>query len=238
LKRIISEPLSYEDFERLDAFLLLRVDDLVEEITEAGGDPGIVDMAELDGFLTALISGPNVIAPSKWLPAMWGAAAAPAWMTEDDYRQVLDLLLRYNNMIASALLEDPESFEPVFAEYDSDEPGETEVTLDEWCRGYLRGVELDPDAWRACEAEIAEFLQPIKTWGTDEGSSLLSTMTDAEREAAPDKITHSVRALYTFWRERSAAGFAPTIVRASPKIGRNEPCPCGSGKKYKHCCLQ
>jgi SEC-C motif-containing protein len=27
-----------------------------------------------------------------------------------------------------------------------------------------------------------------------------------------------------------------TVVRASPKIGRNEPCPCGSGKKYKHCC--
>ena len=27
-----------------------------------------------------------------------------------------------------------------------------------------------------------------------------------------------------------------TVVRASPKIGRNESCPCGSGKKYKHCC--
>jgi SEC-C motif-containing protein len=27
-----------------------------------------------------------------------------------------------------------------------------------------------------------------------------------------------------------------TIVRATPKIGRNEKCPCGSGKKYKHCC--
>ena len=27
-----------------------------------------------------------------------------------------------------------------------------------------------------------------------------------------------------------------TIVRSSPKIGRNDPCPCGSGKKYKHCC--
>ncbi|MDR0636977.1 MAG: YchJ family protein [Treponema sp.] len=26
-----------------------------------------------------------------------------------------------------------------------------------------------------------------------------------------------------------------TIVRSSPKIGRNDPCPCGSGKKYKHC---
>ena len=27
-----------------------------------------------------------------------------------------------------------------------------------------------------------------------------------------------------------------TIVRSSPKVGRNEPCPCGSGKKFKHCC--
>jgi SEC-C motif-containing protein len=27
-----------------------------------------------------------------------------------------------------------------------------------------------------------------------------------------------------------------TIVRSGPKTGRNDPCPCGSGKKYKHCC--
>jgi len=29
---------------------------------------------------------------------------------------------------------------------------------------------------------------------------------------------------------------ATTIVRAGPKVGRNDQCPCGSGKKYKHCC--
>ncbi|MCF8237763.1 MAG: SEC-C domain-containing protein [Saprospiraceae bacterium] len=28
-----------------------------------------------------------------------------------------------------------------------------------------------------------------------------------------------------------------TPIKAEPKIGRNEPCPCGSGKKYKKCCL-
>jgi SEC-C motif-containing protein len=27
-----------------------------------------------------------------------------------------------------------------------------------------------------------------------------------------------------------------TVVRTSPKVGRNDPCPCGSGKKYKKCC--
>ena len=33
-------------------------------------------------------------------------------------------------------------------------------------------------------------------------------------------------------------GYTPsaTVVRDKPKVGRNEPCPCGSGKKYKHCC--
>jgi preprotein translocase subunit SecA len=34
---------------------------------------------------------------------------------------------------------------------------------------------------------------------------------------------------------RSGPGSAPPFVRAVPKVGRNEPCPCGSGRKYKHC---
>jgi uncharacterized protein len=28
----------------------------------------------------------------------------------------------------------------------------------------------------------------------------------------------------------------PTFRRLTPKVGRNEPCPCGSGKKFKQCC--
>ena len=27
-----------------------------------------------------------------------------------------------------------------------------------------------------------------------------------------------------------------TVVNTEPKVGRNDPCPCGSGKKYKNCC--
>ena len=35
----------------------------------------------------------------------------------------------------------------------------------------------------------------------------------------------------------SAGQMTPTtVVREKPKVGRNEPCPCGSGKKYKNCC--
>ncbi len=35
--------------------------------------------------------------------------------------------------------------------------------------------------------------------------------------------------------ERTAVA-VKTVSRSTPKVGRNEPCPCGSGKKYKKCC--
>jgi len=35
---------------------------------------------------------------------------------------------------------------------------------------------------------------------------------------------------------RDAALLHTTPARASAKVGRNDPCPCGSGKKYKKCC--
>jgi len=40
------------------------------------------------------------------------------------------------------------------------------------------------------------------------------------------------------WIYVKAVRLGPAPVRsAGPKVGRNDPCPCGSGKKYKHCCL-
>jgi SEC-C motif-containing protein len=40
------------------------------------------------------------------------------------------------------------------------------------------------------------------------------------------------------WLYNREARLGPAPFKsAAPKVGRNEPCPCGSGKKYKHCCL-
>lgn len=38
------------------------------------------------------------------------------------------------------------------------------------------------------------------------------------------------------WVYESGSMVPTTIVRSTPKVGRNDPCPCGSGKKYKKCC--
>lgn len=52
-----------------------------------------------------------------------------------------------------------------------------------------------------------------------------------------DEIPNAVRAIPDSERGGDAKPQSP-IRRPSDKIGRNDPCPCGSGKKYKNCCLR
>src|ERR1700730_15368765 len=63
-------------------------------------------------------------------------------------------------------------------------------------------------------------------------------------EQAPDLIPGCISGIAEFWRRkarhnqtsislRPAAGCGP---RAATKLGRNDPCPCGSGRKFKKCC--
>jgi uncharacterized protein len=234
LKKSLSEPLDDEELAQLDEFLLNRIDDEAgDRIAAAGGDEGILDVSELDGFLTALVSGPNVIVPSRWLPALWGGEE-PVWESADQFQEILGLIVRHQNSIAAMLLHDPQSFEPMFGE--SKVEGKTYLVVDDWCHGYMRGVGLDANAWSTSDAEIEELLRPIRLWGTEEGWRKIDAMSDADQEREQNAIPQSVRALHKYWLDRRAPEFVP-IRRASPKVGRNDPCPCGSGKKYKHCCL-
>ncbi|MCR3965803.1 preprotein translocase subunit SecA [Aeromonas veronii] len=56
-----------------------------------------------------------------------------------------------------------------------------------------------------------------------------------QAEAAPRTYTHAAAENQLADEEESAAEGHTTFVRDEQKIGRNDPCPCGSGKKYKHC---
>jgi uncharacterized protein len=232
LQKSLSEPLDDEELVRLDEFLLNRIDDEAgDRIAAAGGDEGILDVSELDGFLTALVNGPNVIVPSRWLPAVWGAEA-PIWESAGQFQEIFGLIVRHQNAIAATLLHDPQMFEPMFEERKVE--GKTYTIVDEWCHGYMRGVALDADAWSARNADIEEFLRPIQLWGTEEGWQRIDAMSDADQARERNAIPQSVRALHKYWLDRRALQSAPTR-RAAPKVGRNDPCPCGSGKKYKQC---
>jgi SEC-C motif-containing protein len=63
----------------------------------------------------------------------------------------------------------------------------------------------------------------------------------ANYTAKNEKYTHHERAEFkkhdNVWYFTDGAAVPPKqVVRTGPKIGRNDPCPCNSGKKYKKCC--
>lgn len=63
---------------------------------------------------------------------------------------------------------------------------------------------------------------------------------DLVSNAQVEKDTHTIEAAVQSQQANTFryVGKTKTIIREYEKIGRNEKCPCGSGKKYKHCCLE
>jgi hypothetical protein len=86
---------------------------------------------------------------------------------------------------------------------------------------HVAGLELPQTAHDAVPSLVAAFLQDLEDVGRLSGGGSLASQ---------------VRATASAYRERAARGVR-VECRAAPKVGRNDPCPCGSGKKYKKCCL-
>ena len=224
------DPLTSEQLDWLEEVLLNRIDD--DAVTN-GLDEGVLDIPELDGFLTAIVSGPVVLVPSRWLPALWGDFE-PIWINVADHQKFMALLIQHSNNIAGMLMENPAAFEPLFEERRVEDRWVTIV--DEWCEGYMRAVRLAEEEWQAGGREIADLLTPIRAF-TEETDWYAHAMEDeAEVERLRDSIAQNVRAIHAKWLAGRSAPQLP--ARRDRRAGGNDPCPCGSGKKYKRCCLQ
>jgi len=227
--------LSENELDRLDRFLLERIND---DVDTEGKDEGVLDISELDGLFTAIVSGPVPIQPSQWLPAVWGDFE-PVWEGEKDFEQILSLMVRHMNGIVTVLMEQLQNFEPLFLENKLKD--KTYTVVDEWCQGYMRGVALTMDQWDEGGKEITIMLIPIITFASESGWEALDKMSDTEVENLQKAITPNVREIHAFWLARRENDIGSvldlSVPRASPRVGRNDPCPCGSGRKYKKCCL-
>jgi len=67
------------------------------------------------------------------------------------------------------------------------------------------------------------------------GKNPLTKLKEQKRDFAPSAHEPAKEAPAEKQRQEGMAG---PVHRSQPKVGRNDPCPCGSGKKYKKCCLQ
>ena len=220
-------PLSDSDLDRL------------EELLEADvfqGDAMRLD--EIQAMLCAIVSGPVPVEPAVWLPEALGKGLDSA----DDalVAETIELLMRLNNDLAAALLED-ETIAPIL--YPLDESGD-EYDYLAWADTYVFGAGLAGDWFELAGKhadDLSELLEPmfllngmLKEDVEKAGERWFSPTEEARLVAdIQENLPLIVQTLYNFWRNKRPGA---TVRHEAPKSGRNDPCPCGSGRKYKQCC--
>lgn len=193
---------------------------------------------QLDGFLCALIAGPETVMPSEFLPIALGMDDdEPMFADMAEANRVMALILQHWNAIIAAVEQDG-YYEPSF-----DEPESGNLpTGHAWARGFMRGVHLRQSSWAPLIADedqggLLFMIGAVSGQADPEWLSKLRTAEQNERIPV-HLVAGFLQAYRYFLPQRRANARSGTVVRDAPKVGRNEPCPCGSGRKFKHCCAQ
>lgn len=217
-------PLSTAELDRLEQLL-------VSDIFHEEAMP--LDM--LHGLFCAVACAPDLIPPSTWLGVALGDN--PAYETAEQAEEILDLVMRF---YSQTVLEMDEGAGITLYVFPDDE-GEDDLAT--WCEGFLEGVVLSAADWdeHGEPEEVEELLFPfmlvsgrMREAAEEAGDTVPSLEEEREmRRKAADSIGDSVAAVYSYWLDKRISH--PPIRHNTAKVGRNDPCPCGSGKKYKSC---
>jgi uncharacterized protein len=207
-------------------------------------DQRAMNLEQLDGFFAALICSPDHVPPSEYMPEIWGGDIRDeeAFSTRQELQEFMDLVMRHWNIIADTL-QSGDVFLPLLLE---DEEGIAHANA--WARGFMRGMELRKEDWvdlfddEQHGGPLVPILVLAHEHNPDPKMRPYQEPIDAERrEELIVRIAAGVTAIYRYFepRRRMLARLSSqgaTYRRTVPKLGRNDPCPCGSGKKYKQCC--
>lgn len=215
---------------------------LEQELLALGDDAMLLE--ELDGFVAGLLVCPELIKPSEWLPVVWGSEEGdePTFDGLDHLNRVLGLVMEHYNDVARTLIERPDRYGPLLAT----DKRNNDILWETWVAGFEKAAKLRPAAWQkllTADHETAQAMSGLLTLADVDrrDSRFALEQLDALTAAAPHQIGPWVVTLNE-WR---LANYSPTQdfqtqPSSSPtptnKVGRNDPCPCGSGKKYKKCC--
>jgi uncharacterized protein len=209
-----------EDIEALDVFLMS--DESPEDC---------MMLCDLDGFLTGIAIGPEPIPPSEWLPVIWGNKE-PAFKNVAQAQCFLGTIMkRYNKILCEVAAG---ALNPIFLETPAGE-----VIASDWAEGFMQAVYLRPQAWDellASDKDYALIVPIVALCCNDDGESVLALDQETEDhffENGGDFVPAAALALAQYWQSKRRT---PKQTSHETKAGRNDPCPCGSGKKYKKCC--
>ncbi len=207
------------------------------------GAEDAMNVEMLDGFFAALISGPEPVPLSECLPEILGADMPdePAPESRPVLQECIVLLTRHWNAV-SHTLGSRELFLPVLL---CDDDGVAHAT--DWAIGFMRGMEMRRKLWIKLmdDEEHMGWLVPILALAHEhhpdpEMRPYREPISAEMRERLIVGAAAGVMAIYRYFEpERvpeAQRGDEDTATARTPKVGRNDPCPCGSGKKFKRCC--
>ncbi|GAB6037687.1 YecA family protein [Fundidesulfovibrio butyratiphilus] len=207
--------------------------------TLLGSYPEAMNIEMLDGFFAALVCSPELVMPSTYVPFILGTEESQ-FSDQEEAEDFYDFLLRHWNAVVRSLHED-EFYDLVVIERE----GEDSYGND-WALGFMQGLEIGGQAWGDLldDEEHGGVLVPILALAHeyDPDPEMRPEPIDTERrDLMLVMISTSLKRIFQYFephrRQISSTSQGRIPFRhASRKIGRNEPCPCGSNRKYKHCC--
>ena len=228
--------------ESLDRYWDPKLETLGELLDQLSGD-GTMDIEELDGFFAALHCCPQVVLPAEYLPEIFGTGESlegdEFFNSPETAKLVFGLLMHHWNAIGDAFRGD-DVFLPLLLE---DADGKAHGN--NWCIGFMHGVEMREEFWSEIldDEQRFDWLVPILALADEndtdpEAPPDTEPLTDEDRERLLARLSGAVMQIYRYFAPLRQLNAAATQAAAQPnsKIGRNDPCYCGSGKKYKKCC--
>lgn len=215
---IPAKPLSDDEFDQLADFL-------------EGRSP--FDADGLLGVLNAVAVAPSLLPPSAWLHVVLPNGLGDLGATEA--AEFVGLLFRLHADVVDAL----EHQQAVM-------PGPEELAeCKSFAAGYAAGAEIDAE-WIGNEDRWT-FAAPMAYLGGRLDLVSQKTVEDIQLNFTPDpeqilcrQMVALIRATSESFeevRKSSRSQMIPPPSAGSSRVGRNAPCPCGSGKKFKRCCI-
>ena len=186
---------------------------------------------EVQGFMMALLSGPDALNPTNWLPEILGEES----LFDAKERTEIERLVMA--MAADMRMKLNEKILPDLWFYE-DEAGNPDFYT--WCNAYLYALDIVPTDWfeAADQEEFEDLFYPIMALGgiydDEENGEVILHLNEKELTQLESDLPHVLLDIYWYWQ--AIINKPQTVRREGEKVGRNDPCPCGSGKKYKACC--
>lgn len=212
-----------------------------------GGKSGqVMTLPAIKGLMFAIANSPVNVPPDRWMPLAL-ATNTPSFESpkqEDDIRHILFNLLDKTRKTISG------GFEVLPEECRAEDVHCSEFSrLQEWATGYGQGSQLLMDVWtqvlkhprvQPMEESWSSCMVLLNVWSRAD-----SLLEKARKKNGPD-VNKMLQAMPAVAREMAVMChdmreiWQKTLEKPAPvkvaKVGRNDPCPCGSGKKHKKCC--